>query len=184
MLKGSRHTAKLLGERIYYVATPCKRGHISARDTASGSCLRCKSELEALRVAANREAYNARKKMERQPMLAILAARARIKRATEPEEVRTVRLLQAKQKARLWRATNPKHHLALTNAHKKAIKQRTPLWADAKAIVEMYKHCPEGKQVDHIVPLRGRFVSGLHVANNLQYLTPTENRQKSNAFVL
>lgn len=184
MLKGPRHAAKLLGERVYYATTPCKRGHVSARETSSGSCLQCKRELEALRIAANRETYNARKKMERQHILSIIAMRARVKRATESEEVRAVRLLQAKQKAKLWRATNPKHHLALTNAHKKAIKQRTPLWADTKAIVEMYKRCPEGEQVDHIVPLRGQFVSGLHVANNLQYLTPTENRRKSNAFVL
>lgn len=61
-------------------------------------------------------------------------------------------------------------------------KQRTPLWADLDAIHEFYKNCPEGYEVDHIVPLQGELVSGLHVLNNLQYLTPRENTSKNNHF--
>jgi hypothetical protein len=144
----------------------------------------CRRELETLRVAQNREAYNARKQRERQHKLDVIAARARSVRTTESPEKRAIRLATAKQNARQWRAANPRHHLALTNAHKKAIKLRTPPWANMSAIVEVYKKCPAGCQVDHVIPLRGDTVSGLHVAGNLQYLLAAENRAKSNKFTL
>jgi hypothetical protein len=56
----------------------------------------------------------------------------------------------------------------------------TPVWVDLNAIKEIYKSCPSGMQVDHIVPLRGEGVSGLHVPWNLQYLTSQDNQKKSN----
>lgn len=61
---------------------------------------------------------------------------------------------------------------------------RTPKWANLAKIREVYQNCPKNMEVDHIIPLQGENVSGLHVAANLQYLTPEENRSKSNKFDL
>ena len=60
--------------------------------------------------------------------------------------------------------------------------QRMPPWTDKQAIAEIYANRPEGHHVDHIVPLRGKNVSGLHVPWNLQYLPAKENMSKGNRY--
>lgn len=61
--------------------------------------------------------------------------------------------------------------------------KRTPKWADQEKIKEIYQNCPEGLTVDHIIPLKGKLVSGLHVENNFQYLSVEENSSKNNKYV-
>lgn len=61
-------------------------------------------------------------------------------------------------------------------------QQRTPSWANKDAIKEIYNTCPKGMHVDHIVPLNGELVCGLHVENNLQHLDAIENIKKNNKF--
>lgn len=59
----------------------------------------------------------------------------------------------------------------------------TPAWADNNKIREIYANCPEGYHVDHIVPLKGTLVCGLHVEYNLQYLPALDNLQKGNKYI-
>jgi 5-methylcytosine-specific restriction endonuclease McrA len=49
-----------------------------------------------------------------------------------------------------------------------------------KQIREFYNNCPKGFEVDHIIPIKGDGINGLHVIHNLQYLTKEENRRKGN----
>lgn len=69
-----------------------------------------------------------------------------------------------------------------TASRSAAIDNRTPAWADKQKIKEIYSLCPKECEVDHIIPLRGLLVSGLHVHNNLQFLSKIENASKSNKF--
>lgn len=62
------------------------------------------------------------------------------------------------------------------------IALRTPKWVDQKAILEVYKNNPPNHHVDHIVPLCGKNVSGLHVPWNLQSIPADDNIKKRNKF--
>lgn len=64
----------------------------------------------------------------------------------------------------------------------KRLRQRTLPNEDKKNIAEFYSNCPSGHEVDHIVPLNGKNVSGLHTIGNLQYLPIKDNRIKSNKY--
>lgn len=74
-----------------------------------------------------------------------------------------------RHKRLLARETTRRYYARRTN--------QTPHDADLKAIQEFYLNCPDGYEVDHIIPIsRG----GLHSIENLQYLTPEENKRKGN----
>jgi hypothetical protein len=67
------------------------------------------------------------------------------------------------------------------------IKQAIPTWANIDMIQKIYDKCASTTNetgirhnVDHIVPLQGKNVCGLHCEDNLQILTETANKQKGN----
>lgn len=83
---------------------------------------------------------------------------------------------------RAWREKNKKKQTAYYRAYNLAKMTRVPTWSETKSIRKFYAECPDGFEVDHIIPLFGKLVSGLHVLRNLQYLTASENSKKSNKF--
>lgn len=90
-----------------------------------------------------------------------------------------------KENDRQWRIDNPGKARARSRRYDERVKTATPSWLTNNHVSEMddiYKFCPSGHHVDHIIPLKGENVSGLHVPWNLQYLFAKENIKKGNKF--
>ena len=174
----------------------CKRGHTSPRIPNGGEktrCRECKNLLSRLRYAgnpdkdkryainrqwvlANQDKVKAIQKRYRAKNLDVARKRCRIWAAKDP-----VKRLERQRK---YYATNSKKVIAAVMRRKAAKLKAVPQWADLSKIKTIYQNCPDGYQVDHIVPLRGKNVCGLHVENNLQYLTVSENSSKRNKFLV
>jgi len=76
--------------------------------------------------------------------------------------------------------------VAYVIARQTRIKKATPKWADLDAIKQFYveaqrltKETRIPHEVDHIIPIKGKLVSGLHVPANLQILTEKQNQTKN-----
>lgn len=100
-----------------------------------------------------------------------------------------------RQKCKEYKRENPSVIKRLNQIHSgkyKIIKlQRVPSWLneeDNAEIKNIYLTAANMReigidcQVDHIIPLQGKIVSGLHVPNNLQILTKSENCSKGNRY--
>jgi hypothetical protein len=97
---------------------------------------------------------------------------------------------QRKINSREWRKANPDKHNALQAKHKATKICATPKWLNQNQlneIEEFYTLAQELQwlsnellEVDHIIPLRGKDVSGLHVPWNLQILPSGLNKTKGN----
>jgi hypothetical protein len=76
-------------------------------------------------------------------------------------------------------------------SRQRRIRKATPQWVNKEEIEEFYikariltKETGIKYEVDHIVPIQGKLVSGLHVPVNLQIITKFENISKNNKFTV
>ena len=84
----------------------------------------------------------------------------------------------------LWRKENPIKERLRVALRQKRVRLATPQWVEKEEIRKIYLQAQiENKEVDHIIPLKGKTVCGLHVPWNLQLLSKTENSKKSNTFI-
>jgi hypothetical protein len=90
------------------------------------------------------------------------------------------------EKEQYWlnHTINSRLSASITRARK---QNKYPVWADKEEIKKIYteavlmeKETGIKYEVDHIIPLNGENVSGLHVHNNLQILTKLANINKTN----
>lgn len=84
--------------------------------------------------------------------------------------------------------------VANANKYRASKAKRTPVWLtddDFWAIEQAYELASLRTKlfgfqwhVDHVIPLHGELVSGLHVPHNLQVIPAWDNRSKSNRFTV
>lgn len=136
------------------------------KDGLSHYCMECKREAKRKDYAKNRAAYRAN---QREYYL-------------KNED-------QIKQKVASWRSDNLPAYNARQATYRAKKLNATPPWADLDAIRDVYKErdklCRETGEnwhVDHIIPLNGVDVCGLHCEDNLQIIPAVENARKSNIF--
>ena len=86
-----------------------------------------------------------------------------------------------------WRDNNKGMTNANTAKRKASKLQQTPSWSETEEIAELYSWAAHLQKVtgiqmhvDHIVPLQGKHVSGLHCVDNLKVITAKENLAKGN----
>lgn len=97
------------------------------------------------------------------------------------------------QRCLRWHKENPGKSRAVAMKRHCAKKQRTPVWLSPdqlKEIDEIYERAAQIQQltgiethVDHIIPLQGKNVSGLHAPWNLRIISGRANRKKHNKYV-
>ncbi len=102
--------------------------------------------------------------------------------------------LSIRQKNLAWKISNPAKVAAMDAKRRASTLQRTPKWLTPSELLRiecMYslasmlnKHGVESWHVDHIVPLQGKKVSGLHVYSNLRVVPSSVNLAKGNRYDL
>jgi hypothetical protein len=103
------------------------------------------------------------------------------KKRGDPSPVERYKASLKEKMAATRNGISAKRHAAKLN--------RTPQWADLMAIKEIYRIARSltvstgiKHHVDHVIPLQGKLVSGLHTEANLQILMWRENMIKNNKF--
>ena len=99
---------------------------------------------------------------------------------------------KGREKQAKWRKENPEKVAAINRVHRHSRRDRNVSWdkdltlfatQEASNLCLLRENLFGFKwHVDHIIPIKGKYVSGLHVWNNLQVIPAVENQRKTNKF--
>jgi hypothetical protein len=187
--------AKAAGVRRYFTGLECPQGHIAERFVSTRACVQCMAMKSTQWKAANPEKHAAQHRAwalanpERAKELKLSEqSRNRDGANRRNRRYRLANQEQVRLATATWQAANPGAVNARAARRRAALIQRTPAWANLDAIAGMYELAAAFRrtglqvEVDHDFPLQGRTVSGLHVADNLQFINAIANKVKSNSF--
>ncbi len=170
----------------YFTGKPCKHGHIAERLICGSQCLEC----NRLRAKAKNAAWRARNpdKVKKHKHDTYMRHRERLLK--EQNQYRTEHKERYQAYFKSYKKTNNGKVNATNKRRDLAKKQRTPAWLTADdfwIMQEIYELAALRSRmtgfkwhVDHIVPLQGTTVSGLHVPINLQVIPYRDNILKRN----
>ena len=182
----TRKEATATGAKFYFTGEPCVRGHVALRKT-KGSCVECLKEDWAI--------DNERRKEKPKTAAAVAAGRRYYEKNREAVIARAAaRPAEEKRRARSdYKDRNVDVVRADTSVRKRRHREATPKWLTKEERLQMRELYVQARKlttvtgeryvVDHIVPLRGESVCGLHVPWNLRVITQDENLKKSNKLV-
>ncbi len=172
----SREDAKRLNFTRYYTAVNCIHNHDCERNVKSGQCVECarvySRKYRKNNPEVNREASKRCNQSEGQ--------KARRRKHYQKHKERL--LLESKQ----YSKDNPHIGAAACRKYQATKLNATPKWLSKTQLKEIQKFYEiarwysEPMHVDHIVPLQGKNVCGLHVPWNLQIIPARENLEKHN----
>jgi hypothetical protein len=178
------------------VLVACKRGNIAERDKW-GHCLcqDCKSYRYSVHKEHSPKEYQLnwqranKDKVKNYAQRWISENKEKRKaivdswRKRNPDKVKAM----SNKAGKKWATNNKSSRNAITAKRRATLLNQTPKWADLEKIKLFYieadrltKETGIRHEVDHIIPLQGKNVSGLHVHHNLQILTRSKNRSKQN----
>jgi hypothetical protein len=186
-LPKTRAEAKAAGAKYYFTGEPCKHGHIASRKT-KGACTEClkiewqkgnETRAEYFRQYNKSNAGEEAKQRYYEKNRAHVIARAQARPVTEKQAYKSK-----------YKQNNPDLYKTLTSFRRRRFRDATPPWLTRKQkseirqiyqiAITMSKTTGERYVVDHIIPLQGETVCGLHVPWNLRVTTQEENLKKSN----
>lgn len=168
-----------VGMKVFYPNTMCPHGHVEARYVCNGACVKCLNDRAKAKAKANpqRHRENGRRHWARNKE----AELARSKAWRDANPIRIKQLEKQRNQAKVS-AKNIKRLRGVSNATPKWLNKDQ--WEQMNSFYTHAKDCHlvsgEKYDVDHIVPIQGKNVCGLHVPWNLQVLPADLNRKKSN----
>jgi hypothetical protein len=178
------------GLKHYFTGKPCKHGHIENRLVSNRGCVTCLSNRTFNWKQLNKESLSKYRKDYHLANLEDQREKGRIRANKYYYENYEVVTEKQRVFGRLYSKENP-HIYQISNAKRRAARlSRTPIWltdADHAEIKHIYEVAAKRTKktgiqwhVDHIIPLRGKNVSGLHVPRNLKVITASQNYRKGN----